>query len=124
MGRMKAFDIELAKKRHPVQTRDGKPVRIICFDRKGNVPIVALVDMGDDAEHVRYYRANGRRSNTSDVSMDLVMAPVKKEGWVNVYKGDLGNFVAGGVFSTPGRAEDNIIGDYVYVTTTFIKWEE
>lgn len=121
---MKAFDIELAKKRHPVQTRDGKPVRIICFDRKGTAPIVALVDTGNDAEEIRYYLADGKRSNTSDVSMDLVMAPVKKEGWVNVYKSDYGNFVAGGVFSTPGKAEDNVIGDYVYVSTTFIQWVE
>lgn len=33
---MKPFDLELAKAGHPVQTRDGRPVRIICYDRKDN----------------------------------------------------------------------------------------
>jgi hypothetical protein len=39
---MKEFDLELAKAGHPVCTRDGKPVRIVCFDAKGDYPIVGL----------------------------------------------------------------------------------
>lgn len=40
---MKKFDLELAKQGHPVQTRNGRPVRIICWDRKSEYPIVALI---------------------------------------------------------------------------------
>lgn len=43
---MKPFDIELAKAGHRVCTRDGKPARIICFDRRSvnGCSIVALID--------------------------------------------------------------------------------
>lgn len=40
---MKEFDLEKAKAGHPVCTRDGKEARILCFDRIGHRPIVALV---------------------------------------------------------------------------------
>ena len=30
----------------PVQTRDGQPARILCTDKKGNLPILAL--FGED----------------------------------------------------------------------------
>ena len=45
---MKPFDIELAKAGYPVCTRDGRPVRILCFDRKSvdGYSILALVDEG------------------------------------------------------------------------------
>ena len=47
---MKPFDLELAKKGHPVCTRDGRDARIICYDAKtGEYPIIALV----------YYAENG-----------------------------------------------------------------
>ena len=29
---MKEFDIELAKQGHPVCTRDGRKVRVLCYD--------------------------------------------------------------------------------------------
>lgn len=49
---MKSFDLEAAKNGAPVCTRDGKPARIICFDRKStsNFPIIALVRFTDGIE--------------------------------------------------------------------------
>lgn len=46
---MKPFDIELAKAGYPVCTRDGRPVRILCFDRKSvdGYSILALVYEGE-----------------------------------------------------------------------------
>ena len=44
------FDLEKAKVGHPVCTRDGKEARILCFDRIGHYPIVALVkEAGDES---------------------------------------------------------------------------
>lgn len=121
---MKPFDIELAKAGHPVQTRDGKPVRILCYDRKANAPIIALILEEDDIEYPYPFYNNGKRYSDGIRSDDLFMAPAKKEGWVNVYKSKYGNFVAGGVFLNVNEAKNNVIGNYVYATTTKIEWEE
>lgn len=45
---MKPFDLEKAKAGAEVCTRDGRKVRIICTDAKGNYPIVALVSSFND----------------------------------------------------------------------------
>ena len=44
----KPFDVEAAKRGAKVETRDGRPVRIVCYDRKSNYPIIALVNYGDE----------------------------------------------------------------------------
>ena len=45
---MKPFNLEAAKKGAPVCTREGKPVRILCFDRIGDTyPIIGLINHGD-----------------------------------------------------------------------------
>ena len=42
----KPFNAEAAKKGARVETRGGDPVRIICYDRKGDdCPILALSDL-------------------------------------------------------------------------------
>lgn len=84
---MKPFDIELAKANHPVQTRDGRSVRILCYNRASNLdiyPIVALVKT-DDTENTIYYSREGIYSDSGETCLDLFMAPAKKEGWVNIY---------------------------------------
>lgn len=40
---LRPFDLEAAKAGKPVYTRDGRKVRIICFDAKCIKPIVALI---------------------------------------------------------------------------------
>lgn len=40
---MEKFDLELAKNGHPVCTRDGRDVRILCFDKKGGAPLLGLI---------------------------------------------------------------------------------
>lgn len=67
-------------------TRDGKPARIICFDRRSvnGCSIVALIDEGV-YENFLSYNLQGRfHENTRDEN-DLFMATVKKEGWINLY---------------------------------------
>lgn len=44
------FDVEKAKSgKYKIQTKDGEPVRIICWDKKTkyDVNLVGLVDCGD-----------------------------------------------------------------------------
>lgn len=111
---MKPFDIELAKKNHPVQTRDGRPVRIICYDRKNKeYPIVAL--MSED-EVPWFYRNDGTSSGSNNY--DLVMVPIKKEGWINIYKTQ----EVGYIYDTEAEALEN--ANVGLVATIKIEWEE
>ena len=83
---MKKFDLELAKQGHPVCTRDGKPARIICFDRKSEkYPIVALVDQ-EEEEYSLNYAIDGHYYTECEDPHDLMMAPEKREGWINICK--------------------------------------
>jgi hypothetical protein len=84
---MKPFDIELAKAGHRVCTREGNPVKIICFDRNSDkYPIIALVDRNNH-EYCQEYTIHG---SVCDIECedDLCMATVKKEGWINLYCND------------------------------------
>ncbi len=56
-----SFNKEKAMKGEPVCTRDGKRVRIVCWNvRNDNFPILALVMDKDGREHPYAYTDNGR----------------------------------------------------------------
>ena len=57
---MRPFNLEEAKAGKSVCTKDGKDVRIICFDRKNiiNCPIVALISKSS-YEDVKLYSLEG-----------------------------------------------------------------
>ena len=111
---LKPFSLELAKAGKPVCTRDGRKARIICFDRKDNTPIVALIDDRDYKEEgVNLYDINGKGSNEC---FDLMMLPEKKEGWVNVYKNQ--------IHDTPESAEEGHKGITDYIKTIRVEWED
>ena len=81
---MKPFDIELAKQGKPVCLRNGKKARIVCFDIKGVAyPIIALVEE-DGHESTIYYNDRGR-TGSYPCEYDLMMAPERKTGWINIY---------------------------------------
>lgn len=73
----------------PVQTRDGRPARILCTDRKcTEFPIVAVYSDSDGTECVACYKASGGWSGSGHPhSRDLVNVPEKRvlEAWMNVY---------------------------------------
>lgn len=121
---MKLFNLEEAKAGKPVVTRDGRPVRIIYYDRKNaDYPIIALV--GKDEELCQYTR-EGKYSFREDTFYDLAMAPQKKEGWVNIYKCTAGTGRRGGdIYLTKEEAvkSKGIFGSE-YITITKVEWEE
>lgn len=90
---MKEFDLEAAKSGKKVMTRDGRNVRIVCFDMKDPVkPIVALVE---EIVHYEFPEAHDKiqealvmyspQGKAGDMHNDLVIATEKFEGWVNIY---------------------------------------
>ena len=56
---LKPFSLEAAKAGKPVCTRDGRKARIICFDRKDNTPIVALIERVDGIEILQCFYNDG-----------------------------------------------------------------
>ena len=69
----KAFDAEAAKNGAKVETRDGMPARIICYDREGGLyPIIALVD-NDGYEICNGYDHDGKVFCSGPGEHDLVI---------------------------------------------------
>lgn len=87
---MEKFNLNtwLEDKSRKIVTRDGKPARIICYDvKKGkqddyNVPIIALVDRGEEiGEMSYYYSEDGRFLKNPDQThnFDLFFADEEEE---------------------------------------------
>lgn len=129
---MKPFNLDeyLKNPQKKVTTREGLPVRIICTDKicnnKGSQkPIIALVNF-DGREVVYPYSSDGISSPLLS-NLDLFFVPVKKEGWINIYKYNLSSLITPGsqVYNTKEEAESAIGGGLVdYISTIKIQWEE
>ena len=123
---MKRFSLQeyLANPSQKVVTRDGKPVRILCTDAKGDYPIVGLIyyPHGDEREVPENYTENGScYIDNDESSSDLFFEPIKKEGWVNIYKDNI-NRAVGAVYTNKEEAEKNRTA--CHVATIKITWEE
>ena len=107
-----------------VVTRDGRSVRIVCTDVKGEHPIMALItDKKDNSESPFVYTKNGRYF-FEETNNDLFFAPIKREGWVNIYDITRINCISR-IYKTKEEAET--IGKGCksgYITTTKIEWKE
>jgi hypothetical protein len=76
----------------PVETRDGRAARIICTDKKGGCPILALVEtnLKGGREYTQYYNNDG--SSAGGVTReDLVNVPVRTSKFANVYTSGVGS---------------------------------
>lgn len=124
---MKQFNLEeyLKNPSRKVVTRDGSKVRIICTDKKGACPIVALIERSDGvAEETVTYKENGKFFRDSSYKYDLFFAQEKHEGWVNLYRNASYAASAGCVFTSEKEAKESIYSPPRYITTVKIEWEE
>ena len=125
---MKEFNLTeyLKDPSQKVVTRDGREVRIVCTDFKNEQPILALVTKGN-REDIHFYYQNGVWCNEfPENKSDLFFAPIKREGWINVYKGVIENhlpFVGQKVYKSKEDAIRNKC-EGIYLTTIKIEWEE
>lgn len=119
---MKPFNLEEAKSGKPVCTRDGRPVRILCFDfiTPENNPIIGLVKINEKQEGVLFYNLDGKCQNHD---LDLMMVSEKREGWVNIYRYGDNDCTSNIIHKTFEDAYKNRNVDG-YITTTKIEWEE
>ena len=131
---MKQFNLEeyLANPSRKVVTRDGKNVRIVCTDLNDrfNRPIIGVVNY-KEYENAYAYTEDGRWNqnyrNYSADSLDLFFVPEKKEGCINIFKGNSNDKRFLGhtrIFKTKENAEEAGKGISGYITTIKIEWEE
>ena len=114
-SKMKPFYLEFAKQGKPVCTRDGRKARIICFDKAGSYPIVALVKKNEREENTCFYTEAGK-SHVGMEELDLMMLPEKKEGWMNIYKFSL--------YNTEEEALKSVSAPSTYIRTIKIEYED
>lgn len=124
---MKEFSLEeyLKNPNREVVTRDGRPVRIICTDRKGlnAKPIIGLITAPNNEVIISYWE-DGIEIRGGKYKNDLFFAPNKKEGWMNLYKRDFGLVQGDLVRNSEAAAKKIAAGDEDYITTIKIEWEE
>ena len=121
---MKQFSLEeyLKNPSMKVVTRDGKNVRIVCTDKKGNdYPVVALIEW-EKTEEACDYTKDGCLNDGRITEYDLFFAPEKHEGWTNVYEEGTNRYLDGCICSTEEEAKK--IRGCGYITTIKIEWEE
>ena len=126
---MKEFNLTeyLKNPSQKVVTRDGREVRIICTDAKGDEPIIALVYNNiREEENVYTYNRDGYFYGDNDSCLDLFFTPVKKEGWINLFKDKEINYpyIPGIIHDSEEEAKEAIKGDPDFITTIKIEWEE
>lgn len=125
---MKQFSLSeyLKNPTRPIITRDGRSARIICTDRVGRCPIVALIS--DNGEELIWsFTTDGKKYAQEMEESDLFFAPIKKEGWINIYKYNLSSLITPGsqVYNTKEEAESAIGSGLVdCISTIKIQWEE
>ena len=121
---LKPFDIQKAKAGKPVCTRDGRKARIICFDRKDDFPIIALIESANCGEILQCYLNDGKCCHNETLDYDLMMLSEKKEMWINIYKSTTNYIPGGGLYDTEEAAKAGAdMADDDYITTTKVSWE-
>lgn len=126
---MKQFNLEeyLKNPSRKVVTRDGRNVRILCTDAKGNYPIVALIETLDGSiEFINKFKKDGHflNNDNDNSNLDLFFVPEKHEGWINLYKNLEGFIVPSRIYQTKEDAEKRGNVHDCYVVTAKIEWEE
>lgn len=122
---LKPFNIDEARAGKPVYTRDGRKVRIVCFDMENDVyPILALISTNNQRgvpyEIMGNYTKDGKivKDSAIEHNGDLMMVADKKEGYVNIYKS------VNTIFQTEEEAKSHKDDFSNYVKTVKIEMEE
>lgn len=123
------FDIEKARNGSDVCTRDGRNARILCFDAKGDRPIVALIDQNGLSDDYPYkYRINGSFYGDALSDIDLMIVPSVKTGYVNLYKNHSNNddciYNTSNVYRSIDDARNHIVDQDNYIDTVEFSWKE
>ena len=123
---MKEFNLEeyLKNPDSEIVTRDGRKVRILCTDRKGDTPIIALVNDANDGQEYGYaFYSDGKFFRDGGDELDLFFAPTKHTDYINLYR-DESVYFLGAVYTSEEYAKNIARGNDQYITTIKVEWEE
>lgn len=134
----KPFNLKQAEEQNGegLITRDGRPARIVCFDRltSDDYCLVVLIPGTTGKEELpHFYDKNGQSWEgphnfelDEERSDDLLMAPTKRQGWVNIYEpnsvSEGKNLVGGFMYKTKVEAEVN--AQPGCIAQAPVEWEE
>lgn len=122
---MKPFNLEEAKAGKPVCTKDGQDVRLICFDAIVGIKtlIVGLIKDKSGSEFVCFYNNDGSAASNQK-TYDLIMKPIHRVGYINIYKdnNEIGA-APGNIYNSYSDAKNGVARKN-YITTIKIEWEE
>jgi hypothetical protein len=115
----------------PVQTRDGRPARILCTDLHADVYTIAAAVLGPDGkETLDIYTTEGFQDKADVLGrnpLDLVNVPQKVCFWTNLYRNAEGTHSwVGGGFATQEDARScaqHVVTQAVYVGPILIEHE-
>jgi hypothetical protein len=121
---MSAFDPT-----RPVVTRDGRKARILATHLKDVThPIVAAIESAAGQEVIYTFTLDGAMYADSESGSDLIGAPTKHKGWVNLYRRSEppsgASTLAGMVYETIHEAAEGRVAAPSFVACVFIEWEE
>ena len=124
---MKQFSVKeyLANPSRKVVTRDGRPVRVLCTDKKSEYSVVALVSQNENTETTYNFAKDGTYLKGEENSLDLFFGPLKKMAWANLYSTQLGTTFSGDFYKTEEEAlkeKGKELGKHL--TTFKVEWEE
>lgn len=126
---MKQFNLDeyLKNPSRKVVTRDGRNVTILCTNfmfPHGCQPIVAEIE--GEGNSVSFTEKGNYYNDYKLSKNDLFFAPIKHEGWVNVYRVTDAEIMSFGGVVYASREEAEKVGklENYYVATAKIEWEE
>lgn len=122
---MKPFDLKAALAGAPVVTRDGREVKWLAHDHGADPSFAVLARIEGSTSQVPLHE-NGMMFVRSECQSDLFMAPVKREGWVNIHTCTNGQpgvvAFCGNVWATKELAET--LQTPSKIAAIRIEWEE
>ena len=102
---MKPFDIEKAKAGEAVCTRDGRDVRILCYDMKNETHSIVGLVMTDSREHQESFTLRGEyESHDPAGHLDLFMKDKEVTEWLFIIENNEGER-----FPVTTRDKDNFV---------------
>ena len=126
---MKEFNLEEAKAGKPVCTRDGRKVRILCWDFKiseNETKILCAVESitQKNTERTLFVNNRGEFTEGYNNALDLMMQSEKNEGWINILYERQGNYYTPDdrLFESKEKAESKMYKEFQRVATIHIEW--
>ena len=122
----KPFDLAAAKAGAPVVQRCGLPARIVDFTMMNkDYPLAVIYTDDEMVEHASEFSADGKYYNVRiEDPRDLMMATVKKEGWLNVYPSNETSLVGYSSHVYPSQAAADEEAGKHRKACLHVKWEE